>query len=154
MLVKQEALYSNIQNAFDAASKDPKLHTALAPALMLTADYPQFALVEPPRDGLTVSAWRGVLKPFETDAVARSILCDMEAERTLWISEGTIRPSASTQQHWAHPLLVSMNVSCEVCSARRRMRCRARPRLPRRRDGRSLRGGWMLPVRSRELLLG
>jgi hypothetical protein len=81
---------------------------------MLTADYPQFAPAEPPKDGLTVSAWRGVLKPFEDDAAARSILCDMEAEHTLWISEGKIKPSTLNRQHWAHPLLLGMDVSCEV----------------------------------------
>ncbi len=81
---------------------------------MLTPDYPQFAPAEPPADGLTVSAWRGVLQPFANDVAARSILCDMEAERTLWVSAGSIRPSASTDQHWAHPLLVGMDATCEV----------------------------------------
>ena len=81
---------------------------------MLTADYPQFTQIEPPADGLTVSAWNGTLKPYESDAAARSILCDMEAERILWISEGSIRPSTSKEQHWAHPLLVNMDATCEV----------------------------------------
>ena len=81
---------------------------------MLTADYPQFTQVEPPADGLSVSAWSGTLKPFESDAAARSILCNIEVERTLWISEGSIRPSTSSEQHWAHPLLVNMDASCEV----------------------------------------
>lgn len=81
---------------------------------MLTPDYPQFVEAEPPADGLTVSAWRGILQPFESDAAARSILCDMERERTLWVAAGSIRPSRSNEQHWAHPLLTGMNVACEV----------------------------------------
>jgi hypothetical protein len=65
-------------------------------------------------DGVTVSAWSGFLKPFESDVAARSILRDMEAERALWISEGTIRPSEDQGMHWADPLLVKMDISCEV----------------------------------------
>ncbi|WP_421800882.1 SEC-C metal-binding domain-containing protein [Granulicella sibirica] len=38
----------------------------------------------------------------------------MEAERPLWISEGVIRPSQERGTHWADPLLVNMNVRCEV----------------------------------------
>ncbi len=81
---------------------------------MLTPDYPQFVPAEPPPDGSTVSAWRGVLQPFEDDAAARLILCDIERERTLWVSAGLIRSSASSEQHWAHPLLTGMDVACEV----------------------------------------
>ena len=81
---------------------------------MLTPDYHQFVQVEPPADGLTVSAWRGVIQPYLDDAAARSILCDIEAERTLWISSGSIRPGTSTESHWAHPLLVNMATACEV----------------------------------------
>jgi hypothetical protein len=81
---------------------------------MLTPDYPQFVSAEPPTDGLTVSAWRGVLQPFENDAAARSILCDIEDQRPLWISAGTIRASATKEQHWAQPLLTGMDVACEV----------------------------------------
>ena len=81
---------------------------------MLTPDYPQFVPTEPPPDGSTVSAWRGVLQPFESDTAACSILCDIEQERTLWVSAGAIRPSAATDHHWAHPLLVGMDVACEV----------------------------------------
>ena len=81
---------------------------------MLTPDYQQFVQAEPPADGLTVSAWRGVIQPYSDDAAARSILCDIEAERTLWISAGSIRPGASTESHWAHPLLVNMAAPCEV----------------------------------------
>jgi hypothetical protein len=92
---------------------------------MLTPDYPQFAPAEPPADGITVSAWRGGLQPFANDAAARSILCDMEAERTLWVSAGSIRASSSTEQHWAHPLLVDMDAQCEVML---HMRAEAMPR--------------------------
>ena len=81
---------------------------------MLTPDYPQFAPTALPDDGLTVSAWRGCLQPFASDAAARSILCDMEAEHTLWVSAGSIRPSPLTERHWAHPLLLGMNTTCEV----------------------------------------
>lgn len=81
---------------------------------MLTPEYPQFAQVEPPDDGLTVSAWRGDLQPFANDAAARSILCDIEAERTLWVSAGSIRPSISAEQHWADPVLIGMDTTCEV----------------------------------------
>jgi hypothetical protein len=38
----------------------------------------------------------------------------MEAERTLWISAGSIRPSESKEQHWAYPLLLGMDETCEV----------------------------------------
>jgi hypothetical protein len=81
---------------------------------MLTPDYPQFVQVEPPADGLTISAWRGTLKPFSSDAAARSILCDMEAELMLWVWEGSIRPGESICQHWAHPLLIGMETVCDV----------------------------------------
>jgi hypothetical protein len=81
---------------------------------MLTPDYPQFVEVMPLADGLTVSAWRGLVQPFSSDVAARAILCDMEAERTLWVSAGSIRPGESTGQHWAHPLLIGMNTRCDV----------------------------------------
>ncbi len=41
-------------------------------------------------------------------------LCDIEQERTLWVSAGSIRSSASKERHWAHPLLTGMDVTCEV----------------------------------------
>lgn len=81
---------------------------------MLTPDYPQFVQTETPANGLTVSAWRGVLQPFLNDSAARSIICDMERERSLWVSAGTIRPSKVTEQHWALPLLIAMDTACEV----------------------------------------
>lgn len=82
--------------------------------MTLTTDYPQFSPADAPADGLTASAWIGVLRPFESDSAARSILRDMEAERPLWISEGVIRPFHKRGAHWADPLLVNMNVPCEV----------------------------------------
>ncbi len=82
--------------------------------MTLTPDYPQFEPTAVPGDGISVSAWRGNLKPFHNDAVVPSILADMEAERTLWISEGVIRPSASRSNHWASPLLTHMDMVCEV----------------------------------------
>ena len=81
---------------------------------MLTPDYPQFVPADTPADNLTVSAWKGEIRPFETDAAAAPILADMEAERQLSISEGTILASSATSKHWALPLLVNMNVFCEV----------------------------------------
>lgn len=92
---------------------------------MLTPDYPQFVQAEPPADGLTVSAWCGVIQPYTDDAAARTILNDMETERTLWISQGSIRPGDSMVPHWAHPLLVGMAVPCEV------MVCVQRDAVPR-----------------------
>jgi hypothetical protein len=88
---------------------------------MLTPDYPQFVPAEPPPDGSTVSAWRGVLQPFENDAAARSILCDIEQERTLWVSAGSIRSSTSKEQHWTHPLLTGVDVA--VDSSKKAGRC-------------------------------
>lgn len=81
---------------------------------MLTPEYPQFVPAEPPPDGLTVSAWRGILQPFENDEAARAILCDIEQERRLWVSAGSIRSWATREQHWAQPLLTRMDVACEV----------------------------------------
>lgn len=49
----------------------------------------------------------------------------MEAERTLWISEGSIRPPRSSERHWAHPLLVGMDTRCEV------MLCTQQNAMPR-----------------------
>jgi len=55
-----------------------------------------------------------IVQPFSSDAAARSILCDVEAERLLWVSAGSIRPGESMGQHWAHPLLVGMDTACDV----------------------------------------
>jgi hypothetical protein len=110
--IASRALPAFCQSLSTSESRRSRLAQEVAP--MLTPDYPQFDPAEPPPDGSTVSAWRGVLQPFENDAAACSILCDIEQERTLWVSAGSIRSSASNEQHWAHPLLTGMDVACEV----------------------------------------
>ncbi len=83
-------------------------------AAPLTPDYPQFVPVELPHDGITVAAWKGTIQPFADDETARSVLADVEAERTLFIAAGSIRGGGKTVPHWANPLLVDMNLKCEV----------------------------------------
>lgn len=80
----------------------------------LTRDYPQFFRTANPNDGLTIEAWKGVIQPFADDATARSVLADVEANRQLYISAGSIRNSSALADHWANPLLVGMDIACEV----------------------------------------
>jgi len=95
--------------------KDLFIPTHAVPlAAPLTPDYPQFVPVETPNDGITVSAWRGIIQPFMDDETARSVLADVEAERTLFIAAGSICGGGKPVSHWANPLLVDMNVKCEV----------------------------------------
>lgn len=79
-----------------------------------SSDYPQFAAVPPPSDGLTVEAWQGSIQPFADDDSARFVLSEIEADHILWISAGEIRAEGKAAPHWAHPLLVNMAVKCEV----------------------------------------
>jgi hypothetical protein len=83
-------------------------------AAPLTPDYPQFVPVELPRDGISIAAWKGTIQPFADDETARSVLADVEAERTLFIAAGSIRGGGKPVPHWANPLLVGMNLECEV----------------------------------------
>lgn len=94
-------------------------------AAHLTPDYPQFQQCEAPDDGVTQRAWRGVIKPFSTDEDARSLLADFEADKQVWISAGRIRALPNITSHWANPLLVNMDISCEILLCEQ---CQAVPR--------------------------
>jgi hypothetical protein len=80
----------------------------------LCPNYPQFVRVPVPPNSRAKSAWKGTIQPFDSDASARAFLRDAEADRTIWVGGGSIRPSRACERHWANPLLVNMAVECEV----------------------------------------
>jgi SEC-C motif len=76
--------------------------------------YPQFIRVPVPAGTGAASAWRGVIQPFDSDSSARAFLQDAEADRTIWVAGGRIKPSHSRARHWANPNLVNMVTECEL----------------------------------------
>lgn len=83
-------------------------------AAPFTSDYPQFLPASSPTDDTTVRSWRGTIKPFADDTVAKFALVEMELERPLWISAGQILGGTPASSHWAAPLLVRMDQVCDV----------------------------------------
>jgi SEC-C motif len=89
----------------------------LSEAASISAHYPQFRPFNVPPGSLALAAWEGIIRPFTSDAIAKSFLHRVDADMPVSISEGTVVGDQSTvagAPHWADPFLVNMADRCRL----------------------------------------